>query len=151
MGNGTCAFDSCHRPVWSRGYCTGHLTQQRRTGTMRPIGKRTPPGTPLDVRFWDKVEKSTDGCWEWRGADTRGYGVIEDKGVQQKAHRVSLEWSLGRPLHAGMLALHHCDNPACVRPDHLYEGTQQDNVDDRERRGRHPHSRTPARNGENDE
>lgn len=56
----------------------------------------------------------------------------------EKAHRVALEEKLGRPLLPGMNANHHCDNPPCIQPEHLYEGTQIQNVEDACSRGRRP-------------
>jgi hypothetical protein len=97
-------------------------------------------GLPPEQRFWSYVEK-TDGCWLWRGTrQTRTgrdrYGGFDLDGRTVRAHRYSLEVALGRPLRDGMYALHDCDNPQCVRPGHLYEGTAKQNAADRERRGR---------------
>ena len=97
---------------------------------MGQRGRR--PGPVLD-RFWSKVEKS-NGCWLWRGAaDPRGYGFFWVNGKQIGAHRFSLSLKLGRlPLQA----CHSCDVPACVNPDHLFEGSQQDNMRDCVSKGR---------------
>lgn len=94
-------------------------------------------------QFWAYVKK-TDGCWEWIGARTvEGYGNLLWRGSYSKAHRVALALD-GRPLPPGMCALHKCDNPPCVRPDHLYVGTKQQNAIDRETRGRGVHLRGDA-------
>jgi hypothetical protein len=87
--------------------------------------------TPLAVRFWRMVRK-TDGCWLWAGATFfHGYGAISGgrKVGPLRAHRVSWEIHFG-PIPSGLRVLHHCDTPACVRPDHLFLGTQQDNLSD---------------------
>jgi hypothetical protein len=85
-------------------------------------------------KFWEKVLRG-DGCWEWRaGRDQKGYGVTNVDGKGRKAHRVSWELTNG-PIPDGMQVCHHCDNPPCVRPDHLFLGTNQDNVDDAYRKG----------------
>jgi hypothetical protein len=93
-------------------------------------------------RFWAKVDKTND-CWLWTGALFRsGYGnfTYTDKEVRRNvgAHRYAYflthgEWPAG-------LVLHHCDTPACVRPDHLYIGNYSDNMNDMWRRNRHARS-----------
>jgi hypothetical protein len=105
-----------------------------------------PSRRPLEERFWEKVDK--DGptmpgmatrCWVWTGAKSEGYGYIGlGNGKVGKATRVSWELHFD-PLPANKCALHRCDNPACVRPDHLFEGTHKDNAIDRENKGRMPH------------
>lgn len=86
------------------------------------------------ARWFDK----TDGCWEWKGAiDRNGYGAYGYKGKSMRAPPIALMLD-GRPVPKGMYACHHCDNPRCVRPDHLYAGTPKDNVRDMLSRGRNP-------------
>ncbi len=85
-------------------------------------------------RFWAKVDK-TDGCWVWTAGKNRtGYGRINIAGKNCYAHRVSWELAHGSPPPDCLL--HKCDNPACVRPDHLFEGTRADNVYDMVNKGR---------------
>lgn len=81
------------------------------------------------------------GCWEWFGSKRTGYGrmIVGSRrdGTRRtmSAHRVSYELANGE-IPGGMEICHKCDNPCCVNPDHLFAGTRQDNVDDRERKGR---------------
>lgn len=90
----------------------------------------------LKDRFWHKVEKSEEGCWIWKATVTaRGYGVIGVNGRQTTAHRVSYEMAYGQ-IPNGMVVMHNCDNPSCVRPDHLRVGTIDDNSKDRKKKGR---------------
>jgi hypothetical protein len=88
-----------------------------------------------EQRFWSKVRR-TNACWEWEGhRNPAGYGVFS---VGQKlilAHR--FRWELSNAAIASeQRILHKCDNPACVRIDHLFLGTQADNVADMSAKGR---------------
>jgi len=94
--------------------------------------------TSLRERFFSHVHMIPfHACWEWVGCGVRGtgYGQIRFKGRLLKAHRVSWEIHNG-PIPHGMCVLHRCDNPGCVRPEHLWVGTMADNNWDRERKGR---------------
>lgn len=64
-----------------------------------------------------------------------GYGKVKRNGVTTVAHRVSWEMENG-PIPDGLQVCHHCDNPPCVNPEHLFLGTQKNNLDDRNRKGR---------------
>ncbi len=101
---------------------------------------------PLRIRFDAKWKRVDSGCWEWQAArDKNGYGIFGDAAFTTKfAHRIS--WILHRgEIPAGMGILHSCDNPRCVNPEHLFVGTQSDNMKDmglkgRARSTRHPES-----------
>lgn len=91
-----------------------------------------------------RIDKDSEtGCWNWAGHKNKtGYGVINNpwygKFGTPFAHRISYIVHKG-PIEKGMFICHTCDNPKCINPLHLYEGTAQDNVDDRTNRGRHGH------------
>lgn len=94
-------------------------------------------------RFWAKADRTGEGCWPWLGAKTQdGYGkavlTSRTSGVKEArahAHRVAYELTHGT-IPEGMLVCHHCDNPPCVRPDHLFLGSQADNNRDRDAKNR---------------
>lgn len=81
----------------------------------------------LPARFWKKVACIPTGCWEWRAAATRGYGVYAVERRAQRAHRVAFEALVG-PIPEGMDLDHLCRNPSCVNPAHLEVVTHRENV-----------------------
>lgn len=96
-----------------------------------------PRSVPAPERFWPKVQRS-EGCWTWTGAkDWDGYPIFGLSSSQKsvRGHRWVYEQENG-PIPPGMQVCHTCDNPSCVRPDHLFLGTNQDNMTDRNRKGR---------------
>jgi hypothetical protein len=75
------------------------------------------------------------GCWEWQlSLHSSGHGVWRWNGKYETAHRISMRIH-GYDLDNKQVN-HHCDNPSCVNPKHLYLGTQQDNMRDKQVRGR---------------
>lgn len=90
-------------------------------------------------RFWSKVDiKGPDDCWEWKAGlhglmDRYRYGAFWNGNKMIKSHRYSYEITNG-PIPEGKLVLHKCDNKLCVNPNHLYVGTEADNILDRENR-----------------
>jgi HNH endonuclease len=87
---------------------------------------------PLTIRFWAKVEKTTT-CWNWIGSTNRGQINIDGK--PEFASRVSWRMHKG-PIPRGKKILHRCDNPLCIRPSHLFLGTQRINMHDMQEKGR---------------
>lgn len=113
-----------------RGMCVKHYD---RWVQATPKDQR-PPAPRTIRRFWDHVDKSGD-CWQWTGpVNAKGYGVWSQPGFKGLAHRYSLMQVI-EPF-AGAFACHHCDNPSCVIPEHLYWGTERDNSRDCRLRGR---------------
>lgn len=87
------------------------------------------------LRIYDKVSYVGD-CWLWKGSlRPDGYGTIIYKQKHALAHRVAFTVFVS-PIHNNLHVLHRCDNPACVNPYHLYLGTHQDNMKDRQVRQR---------------
>ncbi len=77
------------------------------------------------------------GCWLWgRCRDTSGYGLLTIGGKIRKVHRLAFLMANGN-LDDNACVLHKCDTPACINPNHLFQGTKKDNVDDCIRKNRH--------------
>ena len=96
------------------------------------------PRASAPDRFWKYVRK-TDTCWLWTGGTTGGYGSFSiGRHRKQPAHRFSWALHYG-PIPDGLWVLHQCDNPPCVRPDHLFLGTVKDNARDMAQKGRGTH------------
>jgi hypothetical protein len=88
------------------------------------------------ARFEAFVDKSSGNCWLWTGAkNLMGYGQFSLNNRQQRAHRVAFVMG-GGTIPDGGIICHKCDNPACVRPDHLFVGTAKSNVDDMRQKSR---------------
>src|SRR5208337_4940487 len=82
-------------------------------------------------RFWSLVDRrGSDDCWLWQGTrDKDDYGYLSVKGRSRKAHRVSFLLK-HRHLNRDLQVCHTCDTPRCVNPNHLWQGTNQQNCDD---------------------
>ena len=93
-------------------------------------------------RFWSKVDKrGPDDCWEWMASKTiQGYGHFRLNGKTEHANRTA--WKLANGgIPDGMCVCHHCDNPSCANPTHLFLGTVADNNRDCVSKGRDRHIR----------
>lgn len=139
-----CFVEACMRRHLARGMCALHYDRWYRTGDPLTIAQ---PRGDAWARLMRRVVKQPSGCWEWQGARQRmGHGVI-GRGRRGEGtvlvHRLSWEVHNG-PVPVGMCVCHHCDNPPCVNPDHLFVGTRNDNNQDMMRKGRHASQRKAA-------
>lgn len=111
----------------------------------RTCGARGRRIRSLYERLWAKVQTGWESdCWEFKGASgDAGHGHLGPSGASQRhhqAHRVAWEFFYG-PIPDGLYVCHHCDNPPCCNPAHLFLGTQADNMRDMIRKGRASHQR----------
>jgi hypothetical protein len=104
--------------------------------------RKTRPRTDPVARFHTRYTVDPDtGCWnyiaQWGKPDAKHYPVvfIAERGKAIRASRFALELD-GRPVGPNQMACHHCDNPRCVNPAHLYVGDAKTNAMDMVRRGR---------------
>jgi hypothetical protein len=135
------ACEKCGRVFAPRRRDTAHHAQRycskNCAGSMGAPARKSNPGAPghgplapPEVRFWRHVDKSGE-CWVWTGHKHRfGYGLFALSGRQRvTAHRFSFYLSNG-PIPDELCVCHKCDNPSCVRPNHLELGSQAYNVKD---------------------
>lgn len=110
--------------------------KQRFCGRSCSTKSYAPKPIPIADRFWQHVDRSArkDGCWLWTGAQHNGYGRVSFNRRSALAHRVS--YFLVRGEWPTKFALHLCDNPPCVNPEHLLDGDQAENMRQCAERGR---------------
>lgn len=135
-----CSIEGCTRIYEARGYCHTHYERFRKYGDATYTQHFVGEGSTKEERFWNRVSKvpHPKGCWEWTaGLHSFGYGLVElqvDGYRLSGSHRVS--WYYHYHIIPSQWVLHKCDNPKCVNPDHLFEGTHEDNMRDMTSKGR---------------
>lgn len=132
-----CLSPECKREVYAKNLCKQHYRRLKSGGDISlPIKKVTRlSGTPKE-RLLAKCEKLASGCWVFTGSKNKqGYGMISAYGRHVLAHRLSYSEFIGE-IPDGNVVCHKCDNPSCVNPEHLFTGTQKDNVSDMFKKGR---------------
>jgi HNH endonuclease len=127
----------CGERAKARGYCEMHYIRWKKHGDPLNDGSR-----PLAERLAAGLVRTESGCLEWTGATLKGYGQIGDGRQVLYTHRVAFMLANGE-IPDGMDVLHHCDNPPCCEPDHLFAGTALDNSTDMIAKGRGAWQRKP--------
>lgn len=134
----SCRVDACPKPPGKgkNGYCYMHINRIRKYGsaggasTSRPVGES--PESKLLFYGWNVAPS---GCWEWLGPRSHEYGALRAGGATWLAHRLSYTVYVG-PIPDGDVICHRCDNPICINPEHLFTGSQADNLHDMHNKGR---------------
>lgn len=139
-----CEVGGCDREQHAKGLCVKHYSRLRNGGDPH-----TPSRQELSVeeRFRAKLapQDPVTGCIEWTGfRQPFGHGLIRRDGKNIGTHRLAWELKHG-PIPEGLDVLHKCDNPPCCNEDHLFLGTQADNVADRTAKGRTAKGETHCR------
>lgn len=154
-----CSVDGCEKLLFCKGYCRLHHERWRKHGDpfvvlkggsrkgskqrAEDVARRAEANRrPLLQRFESKyMPEPNSGCWIWLGAlhTENGYGQLRENRRNINATHVALKLA-DRPVPTGLFACHRCDTPCCVNPNHLFIGTQADNVADMIAKGRHDHS-----------
>lgn len=122
-----CATPNCGKVVHGKGLCNRHYKRSRQV-----------MHSSLDIneRFGMKTRRAANGCLEWIGAiGAAGYGMTTYFGKRASVHRLAWELQNG-PIPPGMVVCHTCDNRKCVAIEHLFIGTQSDNIRDAWSKGR---------------
>lgn len=115
-----------------RQYCVKHGLSKSKKNTPIIL-----PEEKYKLRLTKRSVQSETGCLEWCGSKTPlGYGTMSFHGKREYVHRVSYILYKG-VIPEDMCVCHSCDNPKCINPEHLWLGTQGDNMKDRDKKGRH--------------
>src|SRR5213595_2463827 len=128
----TCSVAECQNEARTRGLCNPHYNRLRRYGDPLSVQprNRTVAATNAMLERLQTQEALEEGCcWEWPGSrNKRGYGLTKLRG-ENYAHRAAWVETFG-VIPKGLNLCHHCDNPPCIRPAHLFLGTHRDNMQD---------------------
>ncbi len=131
-----CAVENCSAQATRRGWCQPHYRRWQRHGDPEGGRLHAKHDMSLEERLLLRRQITASGCWEYTGSkDSGGYGALKISGQNKKAHRIAYKvWVSDVPDDVDVL--HHCDNPPCFNPEHLFLGNDEINVWDKMLKGR---------------
>lgn len=138
-----CKVEDCNRKSYVRGWCQRHYYRWWKHGDPLKTKKNIGPVT-WEYLLSCSIPNKKTGCIEWQKGGGGEYGSVQFNGKRERVNRVSYRLNVGE-IPDGLFVCHHCDNPPCINPDHLFLGTQTDNMRDMASKGR---SALGERNGQ---
>lgn len=132
-----CKIEKCGRVCFARSYCKKHYHKFLYLGKFKNKRIRI-IGSPIHRIISRVITNKKTGCWEFQGyLNHKGYARTTINYESTYVHRYMYEYYNEIKLRSGECVCHSCDNPRCVNPKHLWLGTVQDNINDRDMKGRH--------------
>jgi hypothetical protein len=131
----SCSIENCENKYSGKGFCQKHYDNNKNHGD--PLAGKTNSQSKAGTKEYisENSEIDINGCWIWKRSKIKGYGYPGFKGKSIRAHRLSYLTFVGE-IPNNLHVLHNCDNPPCVNPKHLFLGTHQDNMKDRNNKNR---------------